>query len=404
MAKKSSQPELNLGLFGHVDHGKTTLVRALSGKWTDTHSEEIKRGITIRLGYADSTFYKYKDGYGVSEKGPNGEKGTLLRSISLIDAPGHESLMATMLAGATIIDGAILMVSVHEKCPQPQTREHVMALEIMGIEKIIVVQNKIDLVSEEQALKNYEQIKEFLETTKYKDAPVIPMSARHNLNVDALIETIEKVFPSPVRDVKAEPILLVARSFDVNKPGSTWSDLKGGILGGALIQGVIKVGDEIEIRPGYPVEEKNKKIWKPLKTKVVGLMTGGTSVKEIKPGGSVAILTSLDPSVVKSDKLSGSLAGTGDLPEVLYTVTLKAHLLERVVGTKEDLTVEPLRAKEILMLNVNSAATVGVVTDLGKGKVTCTLKLPVCAAPGDRITISRRLGNRFRLIGYGIIQ
>ncbi|MFQ5620520.1 MAG: translation initiation factor IF-2 subunit gamma [Candidatus Nanoarchaeia archaeon] len=404
MAKKASQPELNIGLFGHVDHGKTTLVKALSGKWTDTHSEEIKRGITIRLGYADATFYKYKGGYGISEKGPKGEKGTLVRAVSLIDAPGHESLMATMLAGATIIDGAILMVSAREKCPQPQTREHIMALEIMGVDKVIVVQNKIDLVSEEQALKNYKQIKEFLGTTKFKDAPIVPTSARHNINVDVLIETIEKLMPTPKRDLKADPILLVARSFDINKPGSVWKDLKGGILGGALIQGVIKVDDELEIRPGYAVEEKNKKVWKPLKTKVVSLVTGGSPVKEIKPGGSVAIMTSLDPAVVKSDKLAGSLAGTKKLPEVLYTVTLKANLLDRVVGTKEDLDVEPLRNKEILMLNVNSAATVGVVTNLGKGKVTCTLKLPICAAPGDRVTISRRLGNRFRLIGYGIIQ
>jgi len=198
-AKKSTpnavQPEVNIGMIGHVDHGKTTLVQVLSGKWADTHSEEMKRGITIRLGYADVAFYKYPnakgiDAYGVLPESKNGDKGELLRKISLIDAPGHESLMATMLCGANIMDGALLLVSAAEECPQPQTREHLQALEIVGVEKLIIIQNKIDLVSEEQAKKNYDQIKAFLQGSRYEDAPIIPMSAKHAINLDILIETM----------------------------------------------------------------------------------------------------------------------------------------------------------------------------------------------------------------------
>ena len=135
MAVKEIQPEISIGMVGHVDHGKTTLVKALSGVWTDTHSEEIKRGITIRLGYADAVFYKCEKckKFSVSEKCDCGHKGKLLRKISLVDAPGHESLMATMLSGATIMDGALLLIAANEKCPQPQTREHLMALKISGI-------------------------------------------------------------------------------------------------------------------------------------------------------------------------------------------------------------------------------------------------------------------------------
>ncbi len=135
--KEQTQPELSIGLVGHVDHGKTTLVKALSGRWTDTHSEELKRGITIRLGYADATFYKCPkckgtDAYSVSEKCPKcGGNGKRLRTVSFVDAPGHESLMATMLCGSAIIDAAMLIIAANEPCPQPQTKEHLMALEIM---------------------------------------------------------------------------------------------------------------------------------------------------------------------------------------------------------------------------------------------------------------------------------
>ena len=164
--KLPSQPTVNIGLVGHVDHGKTTLTKALSGIWTDTHSEERKRGISIKLGYADTAFYKTKDGvYYPSGRHPKGEKDSkedLQRVVSFVDAPGHETLMAIMITGASIMDGALLMVAANETCPQPQTREHLMALNISGIKNIIVVQNKIDLVTKERAIESYNEIKEFL--------------------------------------------------------------------------------------------------------------------------------------------------------------------------------------------------------------------------------------------------
>ncbi len=404
----STQPEINIALVGHVDHGKTTLTERLSGKWTDTHSEELKRGITIRLGYADFAIYhdEENDFYTTKEKSIKSNKETkLLRRISLVDAPGHESLMATMLSGAAIVDGAILMVAANEKCPQPQTKEHLMALQISGIKNIIIVQNKIDLVSTEEALKNYKQIKEFLSDTDYKDAPIIPISARANVNVDMLLKAVQENIPTPKRDVKAAPMMLVARSFDINKPGIKPAQLVGGVLGGTVKQGMFKIGDEIEIVPGYMVEEKNKKVWKPLKTTITQIFTGKTPVEEIHAGGSMALSTTLDPTIVKSDTLTGALVGlSGKLPPVVNQISLDTHLLQRVVGTKEETEVKPLAKNEVLMLNVNSAATVGVVIDPSKKNTTCVLKKPVAAKKGDRITISRRVGERFRLIGYGILK
>ena len=408
---ENTQPELNIGMVGHVDHGKTTLVKVLSGKWADTHSEEMKRGITIRLGYADVTIYKCKkcDGaeqYTIEKTCKKcGSETEFKRKISLVDAPGHESLMATMLCGANIIDAAILLISATETCPQPQTREHLQALEIIGMEKVIIVQNKIDMVSEEKAQKNYEEIKEFIKGTKYENTPIIPISALHNINVDVLLQTIQEQLPTPKRDINANPIMYIARSFDINKPGTIPNKMTGGIIGGALKQGKLINGSEIEILPGYEVQEKNQKIWKPLKTKITTIMAGNEKITEVHPGGTFAIMTELDPNIVKSDKLTGSvvvLEGQG--PTVWYELKLETNLLERVVGSKDKLVVDPIKLGEVLMLNVNSSATVGIVKELGKNQIKCTLKRPVCANEGSRVTMSRNLGQRWRLIGYGLIK
>ncbi len=399
MAKDSKQPEVNIGLVGHVDHGKTTLTEQLSSKWTDTHSEELKRGITIKLGYADTSFYKTKEGYSVK-----GKKEELLRKISIVDAPGHESLMATMLAGATLMDGAILLIAANEQCPQPQTREHLMALENSGIKNIVVAQNKIDLVDDKKVMKNYQQIKDFLKGTSYEDAPIIPISAGRGINIDYLIQAIEEHIPTPERNFDKDPLFLVARSFDINKPGFTPDKLIGGVLGGVLLQGQLSVDEEIEIRPGRIYEEHNKLKAQPIKTTLKKIMSGNTTFDKITPGGSMGLLTELDPGIVKSDSLGGSIAGRpGKLPGILYEVKMKVYLLDRVVGSRAELKVDPLKMGEPLMLNVNSAATIGQITHLGNKEVSCKLKLPICAEEGARISISRRVGSRFRLIGYGVL-
>ena len=401
-AQSPTQPSLNIGMVGHVDNGKTTLVSALTGKWTDTHSEEMRRGITIRLGYADATFCQCNTckQYGLSKTCACGSAAQPMRKVSFVDAPGHESLMATMLSGAAIMDGALLLVASNEPCPQPQTREHLMALEMIGLKNIVLVQTKIDLVTPEQAAANYQQIKAFVKGTIAEHAPIIPISSQQKVNLHYLVQAIEETIPTPTRDAIKAPLLFIARSFDINKPGTAPEQLQGGVLGGALKQGMLTAGDEIEIRPGYAIEREGKKLYRPLKTKVVSLQTGGTAVERVSPGGSVGVLTELDPFYVKADSLTGNIAGKQEsMPPVWESFTFRPKLLGRVVGTKEELKVEPIKLKEPLMLNVNSAATVGFVTDLKKSLVTVKLRVPVCCAKEDRLTISRMIGNRWRLIG-----
>lgn len=391
---KSGIPEVNIGLVGHVDHGKTTLTQALSGKWTDEHSEELKKGITIRIGYADVTYYDDNGDLNVDGEGDE------VRTVSLVDAPGHETLMANVLSGAAMMDGAILMIAADEECPQPQTREHLAALDITGIENIVVVQNKIDLVDEEQAKENYEQIKEFLRGTVAEDAPIIPVSAQHGINIDALLEAMEEEIPTPERDPDAEPRMLAARSFDINKPGTSAEELRGGVVGGSLTQGEIEQGDEIELRPGTRVNGD----WQPVKTKVEKVMQGSQPVERGSPGGLLAIETELDPAMAKSDGLAGNILGLeGKLPETSDEVELEVELMERLVGAEENQEIENLKKKETLMLNVGTQKSAGVVTQAGDN-ARIKLKVPICGEEGDRVAISRQIGSRWRLIGYATIK
>ncbi|MDR0198179.1 MAG: translation initiation factor IF-2 subunit gamma [Methanomassiliicoccaceae archaeon] len=407
--KVPKQPEVNIGMIGHVDHGKTTLTKALSGEWTDKHSEEVKRGISIKLGYADVAFYQCKGcgEKGTSEKCRNcGSDAELIRSVSFVDAPGHETLMATMLSGAALMDGALLLVAANEKCPQPQTKEHLMALSIVGIERIIIVQNKIDIVTRDEALQNYKQIKEFVKGTIAENAPIIPVSAHHDVNIDKLVDAIEKhVISVIVRDTDAPPLMHVARSFDINSPGASPKDIKGGVIGGSLIQGTLKVGDEIEIVPGRKVEAAGKQSWERITTKITSLQAGGKKTDVVYPGGLIAIGTGLDPAITKSDGLTGRMIGTPTfLPEVAHDFKMRTILLDRVVGSASDLKVEEIKSNEPLMLSIGTATTVGVVKSARGGSAEVVLKIPVCIMKGQRVAISRRISGKWRLIGYGIAE
>lgn len=402
-----SQPEINIGMVGHVDHGKTTLTQALTGKWTDQHSEEMKRGISIKLGYADADFYRVtmKNGEEHYTSEPDKEEykgGKLehLRTVSFVDAPGHETLMAKMLSGAAIMDAAILIIAANEKCPQPQTREHLSALEVMGFDNIIVVQNKIDVCSKENAMESYEEIKKFLKGTQLEDAPIIPVSAHHNRNIDLLIQAIDELFPTPKKDLKNDFQMNIARSFDINKPGTTPKNIKGGVLGGTISSGQVKIGDKLEIRPG----RTTKKGLESISAEVVSLHSG-ISRQNLGPGGLVAIGTSLDPAMTKSDSLLGNVIGKpGSLPPVWDRLKVETTLLDRVVGTKNIQDVEELKTKEQLVITVGTSTTVGVPVTVKDNIVDIKLSIPVCAPVGQRIALSRQVDGKWHLIGYGIIN
>ena len=401
------QPNINIGTAGHVDHGKTTLVEAITGVWTSGHSEELRRGITIKVGYADAAFYKCPRcpsplGYSTTPSCANCSGGSeLQRVVSFVDSPGHESLMANMLSGGALMDGAILVVAANEKVPQPQTREHLLALQVLGIRQIVIVQNKVDLTDSEKAVENYSQINEFVEGSVASNAPIIPISAQHKLNIDVLIEAIETSIKTPPRSTNKAAIMHVLRSFDINKPGLPLDRVKGGVIGGALIQGELSVGDDIEIRPGFMDEKKSK--YESIRSVVSTLGTGAGLVQKVRPGGLVAIGTKLDPTYIKSDSLIGSVVGKPDtLPDDVEDITIEVQLFDTAVGTQEMVKVEPIRTKEPLRLNVGTAATLGTVTNSKDNKIEAKLRKPLCLLPQSRVAISRRIADRWRLIGAGV--
>lgn len=406
--KYGYQPCVNIGTAGHVDHGKTTLIQALTGSWTSVHSQELKRGITIRVGYSDAAFYKCKSceeplGFSTTPKCNNcGKESELSRVVSFVDSPGHESLMANMLSGSALMDGALLLVAANEKVPKPQTKEHLLALQTLGIQQIVVVQNKVDLLPYQEVMANYQDITKFVKGTFAAKAPIIPISAQSGLNIDALIGSIESTIKTPERDEKKDTIMHVLRSFDVNKPGIKLKDIKGGVIGGSLTQGVFKIGDEIEIKPG--IMNEKKKTYEPLLTEITSLGTAAGIVESVKPGGLVAIGTKLDPSMTRSDSFIGSVIGKpGTLPENSTELKLEVNLFDVAVGITEDTKVQPIQAGELLRLNIGTAPVLGKVTKIKSKNIEIELRRPACIFEGGNVAISRRIDERWRLIGAGII-
>ncbi len=399
------QPEMNIVMLGHVDHGKTSITKALSGVWTDTHSEEVKRGITIKMGYADVNIYKCPkceppSNFGTTEIcGKCGSKAELMRKFSILDAPGHETLMTTAIAASSITDGALLVIAANEECPQPQTLEHLMVLEVLGIKNIIVIQNKVDIVTPEKAKLNHEQIMQFLKGTNAENAPIIPLAANYGINIDALLEAIYKHISVPERNKKLPLRMFVARSFDVNKPGSEITKLVGSVLGGSVVQGEIREGDQIEISPGIITDEK-KGTYERLHATVTEIRCGKDHIASAGPGGLLAVSTLLDPSLAKSDGLVGQIVGKpGTLPDQVKELLVEYHLFERA-----DMQMPMMQLNEPIVLSVGTAVTVGVVRGLKKGVADVVLKRPIVAEKGSKLAISRRHGNRWRLGGFGIIK
>ncbi|KAJ2465064.1 eukaryotic translation initiation factor 2 subunit gamma [Coemansia sp. RSA 2322] len=313
-----------------------------------------------------------------------------------------------MLNGAAIMDAALLLVAANESCPQPQTSEHLAAIEIMNLENIIILQNKVDLVTEEQAQSNYQQIQAFVKGTVAANAPVIPISTQLKINVNVLLEYLVKKIPIPLRDFSADPHMIIVRSFDVNKPGTSPDKLQGGVAGGSIIKGVLKVGDLIEIRPGRVyIDESNNMSVVPYHTCISNLFAEQNRLEFAVAGGLIGVGTNIDPDVCRADKLLGQVLGTKDrLPKVYSEIKVNYHLLSQLLGAQKtgaNTKVDNLAKNEKLLVNIGSCPVGARVASVEDNVACLVLRAPVCAEKGDKVAISRRLDNHWRLIGWATV-
>jgi len=424
----SRQATINIGTIGHVAHGKSTVVKAISGVQTVRFKNELERNITIKLGYANAKVYKcdgpscprpscYKscgsskeDSFSCDRTGCNG-KFRLVRHVSFVDCPGHDILMATMLNGAAVMDAALLLIAGNESCPQPQTSEHLAAIEIMKLKHMIILQNKIDLVKETQAKEQHEQILRFVKGTIAEGSPIVPISAQLKYNIEVICEYIVKNIPIPIRDFTSLPRLIVIRSFDVNKPGCEVDDLKGGVAGGSILRGVLKVNQEIEIRPGIISKDNDGRLrCQPIFSKIVSLLAEHNDLQYAAPGGLIGVGTKIDPTLCRADRMVGQVLGAvGALPDIFTELEISYFLLRRLLGVKTEgdkkgAKVQKLSKNEMLMVNIGSLSTGGRVLAVKADLAKIVLTQPVCTEIGEKIALSRRVDRHWRLIGWGEIR
>lgn len=429
------QPIINVGVLGHVAHGKSTIVRQITGIKTQKHANEQKTGRTLKLGYANIKIYKCticqyfitrpsanqnepecpkKCFEKSSEKCPekSSEKCVdktmkLVNHISFVDAPGHEFLMTTMLNGSAVMDCAILVIAGNEKVPQPQTQEHLIATQIMDLNNIIFVQNKLDLITKEEALENYDTIKVWLKGTCVEQRPIIPISAYNGHNVQRIIQALAEIRPCrQKRNPDKMPIFACIRSFDINKPGDSLVDLKGGVLGGTLLEGTLNVGDQIQILPGFILpndlnssDSNDEKTYQPMTCTLMSIKSENNTLNSVIPGGLIALCTDIDPHLAGHDMLVGSLIGKpGHLPPAETSITIKYFIFNTVKHL-----IKTLKTNQPIKITYLSRTITGKITNVAKKNIiTVQLDEPVFIYDGcDKMSLLCEIQNQWKLFAVG---
>ncbi|KAJ4725149.1 eukaryotic translation initiation factor 2 gamma subunit [Melia azedarach] len=216
----------------------------------------------------------------------------LMRRVSF----RHDILMATMPA---IMDGALLLIAANEECPQPQTSEHLASLAVMGLRHIIILQNKIDIIQPNAAINQHQRIQEFIQKRVHQW-----------YNVYVVCEYIVKKIPIPNRDFTSPANMIVIRSFDVNKPGFAFTQIKGAVAGRRINRGVLKINQFTEVRPGIVVKDKNGNVnCTPIFSRIISLYAQQNRLQFAVPGGLIGVGTTMDPTPTRSDRLVGQVLG-----------------------------------------------------------------------------------------------
>ena len=270
-------PSLILGTAGHIDHGKSTLIRALTGTDPDRLAEEKRRGITIELGFAQLAL-------------PDG------RTMGVVDVPGHERFVRQMIAGATGIDVALLCIAADDGV-MPQTVEHLHVLELLGVRTMVVALTKSDLVDAEWAEFMRDEIRARLAETPYASAPIIPVSANDGTGLDELKQAISDACgnTASVHDADgASARLPIDRAFTIKGSGT--------VVTGTLWSGTVSVDDELELLPVgrrvrvRSVQEHGASVQTAAAGSRTALNLAGVGTDEVRPGMFLATPGAIEPT------------------------------------------------------------------------------------------------------------
>lgn len=403
----------NIVLVGHVANGKTTLVKGLTGVNTKRSSSEIKSGRTIKLGYANCIVWKCDNCGKIDTTGQSQKKYKCCEHalkpdqyISFVDAPGHHSMVQTMVKGSSIVDCAILVVDARKDYLQVQTLEHLAILEILGVNNVIIVQNKIDLVNQEQCLKHYNMLRKELKDTIAENAPIIPCSAQQKIQLETVQLYLWRMVEQVLKTDKpsSKNVFSVIRSFDINRPACGIEDLKGGVLGGTLLgDNGYAIGDDVEIRPGVILSDGTVK---PLHTKIISIFSEREKCKDTVRGGLYGLGTKLDPTLTCGDKLVGALVGRPeDLPDIVTELTMSIIQLNQSVSGGEK--VPKIKKGKVYQLIIGSNVVKALCSSIDKKTKpkTAVMKLskPICIVDKKSLIYSSELG-KTQLIGFGVME
>lgn len=378
----NNQPIMNIGLLGSVSDGKSTAVYQLTKTRTQRHSNEKKRNITIKPGYANFKIFK-------DEK--------LIHHLSFIDCPGHHELILTMLSSVDLMSGVIVVISLAEDINnKPQLIQHLAAIKLAGIEKVIVCLNKLDLIDKFTAMKQKEIVDKLLDKYDIKPKYIIPCCFSRNLGIDYLKDAIMDTFnPKDINYSDDKMIFKTSRSFDVNKPGISYDKVVGGVLGGSLISGKLNVGDEIEIRPGIIGQKNNKLSCIPINAIVQSIKSEKNNYENINPGGLMAIGTHIDPYYCKNDNLAGNVIGfKGHLPSVYDEITINFNY------TDDFGYYDKIKNQEIVNLQIGTISIESRTINVKKKNITFKLSRPACI-DDEQIILASVKTDKFYIIGYG---
>lgn len=398
-----SQPIINIGCLGSVSDGKSTLIAKLTGIKTQKHTDELKRNITINQGYGNLKIFYDNVNYYTTDSTGNVEDCKLVNHISFVDCPGHHELIQTMLSSIVLMDGAIIVIAVNQPLSQkPQLIQHLAAAKLGKINKIIICMNKIDLVTKEVLKERKQELDKMLIDYGIKPFAIIPTSFNKKINMKYVISAIMELFNPEeyITRATSDPIFRISRSFDINKPGVNWEQVVGGVIGGSLFNGKLKIGDQIEIKPGQVNKGKDGKFTcVPIITNVLSIKTDTTELNEIIPGGLIGIRTDLDPYYCKHNGLSGQVVGKiGTLPDISYDITFNVDIV-----TSFGFSWVP-KVNDLVMLQIGTKMSDAKLTKINKDSYTFTFTKPICITNNQHIIICYNINKILKIVGEGYVN